>query len=119
MLIGGLCHASIDFGVRGFRVNSQLADGSLTDGSQDTLWPLALEDEIPQNHENHSRVEEPISLKLPEKKRLYPKNPSFEITYFTFKLHHKLTGKKRGSVTYSMDLENEVSKRYVTCPSMM
>ena len=60
MLIGGLCHASIDFGVRGFRVNSRLADGSLTDGSQNTLSPLALEDEIPQNHENRSKAEEPM-----------------------------------------------------------
>ena len=33
------------------RVDSSLGVGSLFDGSQHARWPLALEDEIPQNYE--------------------------------------------------------------------
>ena len=49
MPIGRLCRASVDFGILGF--GSTL---SLVDGNQNAVWPLALEDENPQNYENHS-----------------------------------------------------------------
>ena len=51
MLIGRLCHASIDCGICGFGSTFGLAS---VDGSQISVWPLALEDEIPQNYENRS-----------------------------------------------------------------
>ena len=42
ILIFRSCHAFIDFGIC-------LGVRSLINGSQNTVWPLALEDEIPQN----------------------------------------------------------------------
>ena len=62
MLIGRLVmfYPSI-FRYLWFRVNSRLGVGSLIDGSQNALWPLALEDDIPQNYENRSNS---ISLQV-------------------------------------------------------
>ena len=31
--------------------------GSFTDGSQNTVWPLALEEEILHNYENRSKID--------------------------------------------------------------
>ena len=47
MLICRLCHAFIDFGIC-------LGVGSLINGSQNTVWTLGLDDEIPENYENRS-----------------------------------------------------------------
>ena len=44
MLIGGLCHASINFVICGVGI------GSSIDGSQTAVWPLALEDEFRSNN---------------------------------------------------------------------
>ena len=54
MMIGRLCHASINL-ASVVRLNSRLGVGSLIDGGQNIVWLLALEDGTPQNYENRSK----------------------------------------------------------------
>ena len=59
MVIGRLCHASL------LLISAPMVSGStlgligirsLTDGSQNAVWRLPLEDEIPQNYKNRIKL---------------------------------------------------------------